>query len=92
MLVLNLLILYAMTTIIQILLVIIIMATMVMVLLSIGRLARGAQFDDPSKTSSLKREVLEKNDVITNNSAFDYLMIGRESGRSSSNGPSSRRL
>ncbi len=81
-----------MTTIIQTILVIIIMAAMVMILLSIGRLARGAQFDDPNKTSSLKREVEEKNEVITRNSAFDYLMIGRESGRSSSKGPSSRKL
>lgn len=81
-----------MATILQIILVVIIMATMVMILLSIGRLARGSQFDDPDKTSVLKREIEEKNDVITHNSAFDYLMIGRESGRSSSNGPSSRKL
>ncbi len=81
-----------MTTIIQIILVTIILAAMVMILLSIGRLAKGSQFDDPRKTTRLKREVKEKNDVLTRNSAFDYLIIGRESGRSSSKGPSSRKL
>lgn len=81
-----------MTTIIQIILVVTILAAMVMVLLSIGRLAKGNQFDDPRKTTRLKREVKEKSSVLTHNSAFDYLIIGRESGRSSSNGPSSRKL
>ena len=81
-----------MTTIIQILLVIIIMASMVMILLSIGRLAKGTQFDDPNTTSVLKQEVKEKKEVLTHNSAFNYILSGRESGRTSSNDPSSRRL
>lgn len=81
-----------MSLILQIILVMIILATMVMILLSIGRLAKGAQFDDPDKTLSLKKEIEENNNILTKNSAFDYLMVSRESGRSSSNGPSSRRL
>lgn len=70
----------------------VIMASMVMILLSIGRLAKGSQFDDPHKTTNLKREIEEKNEVLTPNSAFDYLVVDRESGRSSSKGPSTRKL
>ena len=81
-----------MTLTIQIILVMIIMASMVMILLSIGRLAKGSQFDDPETTSNLKQEIKEKNNVITSNNAFNYLMAGRESVRNSSNDPSSRRL
>ncbi len=81
-----------MALIIQILLVIIIMATMVMILLAIGRLAKGSQFDDPTTTTDLKKEVEEKHAVLTHNSAFSYILSGRESGRNSSKGPSSRRL
>lgn len=81
-----------MALIIQIILVTVILAAMVMILLSIGRLAQGTHFDDPQKTTKLKREIQEKSDVLTQNSAFDYLMAGRESGRSSSRGPSSRKL
>lgn len=65
---------------------------MVMILLSIGRLAKGTQFDDPNTTSVLKQEVKEKKEVLTHNSAFNYILSGRESGRTSSNDPSSRRL
>lgn len=77
-----------MATIIQVLLVIIIMASMVMILLSIGRLARGSQFDDPKTTTVLKQEIKEKNAVLTRNSAFNYILSGREAGRNSSNAPS----
>lgn len=63
-----------------------------MILLSIGRLARGSQFDDPDSTTVLKKEVEERNEILTHNSAFNYILSGRDSGRNSSNGPSSRRL
>lgn len=70
----------------------IIMASMVMILLSIGRLVKGSQFDDPETTHNLKKEIKDDNNVITRNNAFNYLVAGRESTRNSSNGPSSRRL
>lgn len=81
-----------MNTIIQIFLVLVMLAAMVMVLLSIGRLSKGMNFDDPEKTSELKKEIGEDVNVVTGNSVFDYLVAKRVSGKSSSNGPSSRRL
>ncbi len=61
-----------MTLIIQILLVLLIMASMVMILLSIGKLAKGSNFEDPEMTHKLKKEIEEKNNVFTNNNAFNY--------------------
>lgn len=61
-----------MTLIIQILLVLLIMASMVMILLSIGKLAKGSNFEDPAMTHKLKKEIEEKNNVFTNNNAFNY--------------------
>ena len=81
-----------MSLVIQTILAIIIMAAMVMILLSIGRLAKGNRFDDPETTRNLRHEIEEKDSVLTHNNAFNYLMGARESVRNSSNGPSSRKL
>ncbi len=80
-----------MTIIIQIILVTVILACMVMVLLSIGRLAKGTGFDDADKTRRLREDVKGCNEVITDNSVFDYLLVRRESSsRNSENEPVSR--
>lgn len=81
-----------MNAIIQLFLVLVMLAAMVMVLISIGRLSKGMQFDDPEKTSELKKEIDENVNVVTGNSVFDYLVTKRVSGKNSSNGPSSRKL
>lgn len=66
---------------------------MVMILLSIGRLAKGEGFENPNKTHQLKKEVEEDSKVVTDNSVFDYLFArGSSSSKDSFNGPSSRKL
>lgn len=80
-----------MTAIIQIILVTVILACMVMVLLSIGRLAKGTGFDDADKTRRLREEVKRNNEVVTDNSIFDYLIARTESSsRNSEKDPISR--
>lgn len=80
-----------MTAIIQIILVTVILACMVMVLLSIRRLAKGTDFDDADKTRRLREEVRRNNEVVTDNSIFDYLIARTESSsRNSEKEPFSR--
>ena len=80
-----------MTMILQTILVIVILAGMVMILLSIGRLARGEGFEDPNKTTRLKKEVQENHEIVSDNSVFDYLLVKRFS-REDAKGPDSRKL
>lgn len=80
-----------MTLVLQTILVLVILAAMVMILLSIGRLARGEGFEDPDKTFQLKKDVEKDGKVVTDNSVFDYL-LARGASKDNFKGPSSRKL
>ncbi len=81
-----------MSMIIQSILVVAILAAMVMILLGIRRLVNFDVYDDPKKTVSLARDLLEEEDIITENSAFKPLLERQRCQNSISRGPSSRKL
>lgn len=82
--------------VLQVLLVLVTLAAMTMVLLGIGRLNHISSFDNQVKTEDLKKEILEDEAVVTENSVFNNLIaekvLNKKNQNSSSNGPSSRRL
>lgn len=51
-----------------------VLATMVMVLLAIRNLTHFEGFDDAKETDSLKREIEEKNNVLSHNNIFHNLV------------------
>lgn len=63
-----------MNVFIQIIILLAVLATMVMVLLAIRKLAHFENFDDAEETSRLKKEVEDKDSVLSQNNIFHNLV------------------
>lgn len=63
-----------MSVVIQAIILLGVLATMVMVLLAIRSLTHYEGFDDAEETDSLKREIEEKNNVLSHNNIFHKLV------------------
>lgn len=58
----------------QILILLVVLACMIMVLLAIRQLTHFEGFDDYEETNSLKNEVEEDNNILSNNNIFSSLV------------------